>query len=52
MYKNHLFTQNTLKMCNGESCIEVKGKNADIITGAAAIMFVFIGIAAIAEAVR
>lgn len=44
--------RNTVRVCKKDNCIEAKGKNADLIAGAAAVMLVFVGIAAIASATR
>jgi len=44
--------RNTVKVCKSDNCIEAKGKNADLLAGAAAVMLVFVGIAAIAGAMR
>ena len=45
-------SRNTVKVCKRDNCIEAKGKNADLIAGAAAIMLLFVGIAAIAGVIR
>lgn len=44
--------RNTVRVCKKDNCIEAKGKNADLLAGAAAIMLVFVGIAAIAGVTR
>lgn len=43
---------NSVKVCKLDSCIEAKGNTADLIAGAAAVMLLFVGIAAIAGAMR
>lgn len=45
-------SHNAVKVCKRDNCIEAKGKNADLIAAAAAIMLLFMGIAAIAGAIR
>ena len=45
-------SRNTVKECKRDNCIEAKGKNVDLNAGAAAIMLVFVAIAAIAGAMR
>jgi hypothetical protein len=44
--------RNTVKVCKNDTCIEAKGKNADLLAGAVAVMLVFVGIAAIASVSR
>lgn len=44
--------QNTVKVCRKNNCIEATGKNADMLAVAAAIMLLFVGIAAIVGVIR
>jgi hypothetical protein len=44
--------QNSVRVCKKDNCIEAKGKNADLLAGAAAIMLLLVGVASIAGATR
>lgn len=43
---------NQVRVCKSGVCVEAEGKNADLIAGAAAVTLLFIGIAALVQAVK
>jgi len=45
-------SHDTVKLCRSDNCIQVNGKNAELIARAAAFMLVLLGLAAFARAIK
>ena len=52
MNRHYSSKQNTVKVCKRDTCVEAKGKHADQIAGAAVVMLLCLGFAAVISAAR
>lgn len=46
------YNENSIKLCKKDNCIEAKGEFGEIITFAASIMLLFIGVSALVKATK